>query len=114
MQSSPHLAMAHRTSRHAVVHYAHLLVSVPDAVSGSLTHGVTSLDATSDPAHMPGAQDDPGGITLCVVNFNGESLLADTLRAAECVSPPPREILVVDNASDDGSVSLVERDFPHV
>ena len=61
------------------------------------------------------APDSPGAApSLCVVNFNGEHLLHDTLRAVQPMAHTFREVLLVDNASTDGSVALVEREFPWV
>lgn len=51
-------------------------------------------------------------ISLCVVNYNGERHLADTLQSIAAIDDRFREVLVVDNASTDGSVALVERMLP--
>lgn len=76
---------------------------------------MTASSRTSESFSVPVfAQATLAEISLCVINFDGESLLRDTLRAAERAVPPFREILLVDNASRDGSVSLVEREFPEV
>ena len=55
-------------------------------------------------------------LTVVVVSFNTCDLLRDCLRAllAECVRLPHdvrAEIIVVDNASRDGSADMVEREF---
>ena len=54
-------------------------------------------------------------LTVIIVNFNVkhflEQALVASLGAAERV---PTEIIVVDNASADGSVEMVERRFPDV
>jgi GT2 family glycosyltransferase len=52
--------------------------------------------------------------TLCVINFNGERFLRDTLAAALAEGGSFTEILMVDNASTDSSVELVRREFPSV
>lgn len=76
-------------------------------------HSVYGYDA--DDAHIsPGSSNDGLGISLCVVNYEGEELLRDTLCAAAAASPPFREVIVVDNASRDGSIALVHREFPGV
>lgn len=75
---------------------------------------VTQADATDPPSSSWGAALEPAPITLCVINYNGESLLADTLRAAEASNPPFAEILLLDNASTDDSRALAEREFPQV
>jgi len=48
-------------------------------------------------------------VSYCVVNTNGRELLLDCLRAIERTTPPDleHEILVLDNASDDGSARAV-------
>lgn len=43
------------------------------------------------------------GVTVVIVNWNGGALLPDVLRAIERYSPVPPEVIVVDNASSDGS-----------
>lgn len=69
----------------------------------------SSSDAGSRPGTAPAHP-----ITLCVINYNGEAVLRDTLRAALASAPPFAELLVLDNASTDGSRSVVEREFPSV
>jgi GT2 family glycosyltransferase len=53
-------------------------------------------------------------VSVVIVNFNGERYLENLLTSLERQSYPDFEILLVDNASTDGSVPLVERDFPGV
>jgi len=43
------------------------------------------------------------GVTVVIVNWNGAGLLPDVLRAIERYSPERPEVIVVDNASSDGS-----------
>jgi len=62
---------------------------------------------------------DPGPlVTLVVVNHNGQEHLAETLEALVTdQASPPSEILVVDNASQDGSLPIAEgfaARFPHL
>lgn len=52
-------------------------------------------------------------ITVCVINFNGEECLPGTLAAIGNLVNQVSRILVVDNASTDGSSSVVAR-FPDV
>lgn len=53
-------------------------------------------------------------ITLCIVNYNGEPYLDRTLSAARRSSVPFDEILLVDDASRDGSLELVRERYPEV
>ena len=60
----------------------------------------------------------PGGspvLSVCIVNWNTRDHLRDCLLAL-AQYPPHRsyEIIVVDNASADGSVEMVRREFPYV
>ncbi len=48
-------------------------------------------------------------LSVCVVNYNGRDCLASCLDALSASSVPADEVLVVDNASTDGSASLIER-----
>ena len=50
-------------------------------------------------------------LSYCVVNTNGRELLLACLEAIERTTPPDleHEILVLDNASDDGSAEAVRR-----
>ena len=53
--------------------------------------------------------------TVVVVNWNGERLLRSCLDAlARQQTSRPFEVWVVDNASSDGSVALLEREYPQV
>ncbi len=53
-------------------------------------------------------------ISAIVVNWNGRDYLARCLGALLAQEPPPDEVLVVDNHSDDGSRELVAVQFPQV
>jgi GT2 family glycosyltransferase len=54
-------------------------------------------------------------VSVVIVNWNGKAFLEQCLRSlAEDVSRHPMEILVVDNASTDGSPQMVAENFPHV
>jgi len=50
--------------------------------------------------------------SLCVVNYNGAKHLARTLDAISLISREFSEILVVDNASTDGSMGVVRAKLP--
>lgn len=54
------------------------------------------------------------GLTLCIVNHDGAPYLARTLAAATSADQPFDEIMLVDNASNDGSPELVSERFPGV
>jgi GT2 family glycosyltransferase len=55
-------------------------------------------------------------LSYCVVNTNGRELLLECLRSIRETHPEgtEHEILVLDNASDDGSAEAVEAGFPEV
>jgi GT2 family glycosyltransferase len=53
-------------------------------------------------------------VAVIVVNANGGELLERALRAVEGQTRPPRRVLVVDNASVDGSVDGLEDRHPRV
>jgi GT2 family glycosyltransferase len=53
-------------------------------------------------------------ISIVIVNFNTRSYLNECLAAVyQHVAPAP-EVIVVDNASSDGSVEMVKADYPQV
>jgi GT2 family glycosyltransferase len=53
-------------------------------------------------------------VSVVVPSWNTRELLRECLASLAASEPPPREIVVVDNASSDGSAELVRREFPHV
>jgi N-acetylglucosaminyl-diphospho-decaprenol L-rhamnosyltransferase len=53
-------------------------------------------------------------ISAVVVNWNGASFLPRCLEALLGQEPPPQEVILVDNHSDDGSRELVAERFPSV
>lgn len=53
-------------------------------------------------------------LAIIIVNWNVRDLLAGCLRSIQTDLPPGGQIWVVDNASGDGSVEMVRRDFPDV
>ncbi|MBF8247534.1 MAG: glycosyl transferase family 2 [Bacteroidetes bacterium] len=56
-------------------------------------------------------------VTLSIVipNWNGQKLIRDLLSSIQAHPPPsPYEVIVVDNGSTDGSIALIEREFPEV
>jgi GT2 family glycosyltransferase len=52
------------------------------------------------------------GPAVVVVNWNGAAFLEPCLRSLSEQTLPPNEVVVVDNASQDGSPDLVARGFP--
>lgn len=65
----------------------------------------------------PSAQQDFAGprprptVSVVVVNWNGGDEVLECLRAIFAQSRPADEVIVVDNASTDGSYEAIERDF---
>ena len=54
-------------------------------------------------------------ISVIIVNYNVRDLLESCLHSVEsALDAVPGEILVVDNASDDGSADMVRQKFPDV
>jgi N-acetylglucosaminyl-diphospho-decaprenol L-rhamnosyltransferase len=57
----------------------------------------------------------PPDVSIVIVSYNTESLLAPVLKALEAGQGELRvQIIVVDNASRDGSVEFLKREFPNV
>lgn len=55
-------------------------------------------------------------LTIIIVNYNTRQLLADCLQSLYAAAAPEGglEIIVVDNASSDGSVTMVQEEYPEV
>jgi N-acetylglucosaminyl-diphospho-decaprenol L-rhamnosyltransferase len=54
-------------------------------------------------------------VSVIIVNWNTRDLLGQCLQSVyDTTSDLDFEVMVVDNASTDGSVEMVRRDFPHV
>ena len=53
-------------------------------------------------------------VTALVLNWNGARVLPDCLRSLQAQDYPALDILVVDNASTDGSADVVRRTFPGI
>ena len=53
-------------------------------------------------------------VSVVVVNYNGEAFLEKCLRSILDQSRSPDEILIVDNASTDRSLSLLQTSFPNI
>jgi GT2 family glycosyltransferase len=56
----------------------------------------------------------PPDVSVIVVNWNGLSWLADCLGSLRVQTCPSYEVILVDNASSDGSVDYVRQRFPEV
>ncbi|HUF40047.1 MAG TPA: glycosyltransferase family 2 protein [Anaerolineales bacterium] len=55
------------------------------------------------------------GVSVVIVSWNTRALLKGCLASIERpVEGPAVDVIVVDNASGDGSAEMVRRDFPHV
>ena len=54
-------------------------------------------------------------VSIILVNYNGADVVLDCLRSLlQCLHTIPYEIIVVDNASTDGSAALIRKHFPTV
>src|SRR5579864_8312918 len=53
-------------------------------------------------------------VTAVVSNYNGVSVLGDCLESIQRLTTPPREIMMIDDGSEDGSQAMVRERFPHV
>jgi GT2 family glycosyltransferase len=59
-------------------------------------------------------QETRSSLTVCIVNYQGRDVLEASLAAVCTQRLPPFRMILVDNASTDGSVALVEARFPQV
>jgi GT2 family glycosyltransferase len=53
-------------------------------------------------------------LSILIVNFNGKQFLSDCLKSIAQFVSCPHEVILVDNASSDGSVDYVRQNFPTV
>ena len=53
-------------------------------------------------------------LTICVVNYQGYDVLPATFAAIRGQLPPALDVVLVDNASTDGSVAYVREYFPEI
>lgn len=58
--------------------------------------------------------DDPPGVTAVVLNWNGGRVVGECVQSLQAQDYPALDILVVDNASTDGSPETLRREFPGV
>ena len=63
---------------------------------------------------QPSAKDGGGSVSVVVLSYNRRDLLRENLRRLRELSPAPREIIVVDNASCDGSLEMIRAEFPEI
>ncbi|MCX7626737.1 MAG: glycosyltransferase family 2 protein [Candidatus Sumerlaeaceae bacterium] len=56
----------------------------------------------------------PPYVVVVIVNYNGATVLEECLRSLERSTYKHYDVIVVDNASTDNSIAMVERDFPAV
>jgi len=55
-----------------------------------------------------------GAVSIVIVNWNTRDILRDCLHSIENETRTSHEIIVVDNASNDASASMVAKEFPDV
>ena len=53
-------------------------------------------------------------VSIIIVNYNGKHFLLDCLSSVLAQKYSPFEIIVVDNASSDGSIEFIQENFPKV
>ncbi|MBU1125703.1 MAG: glycosyltransferase family 2 protein [Candidatus Omnitrophica bacterium] len=53
-------------------------------------------------------------VSVVIVNFNGRQFLRDCVVSVLAQKHTPLEVVVIDNASTDGSVEMVKKEFPSV
>ncbi|MBU4223242.1 MAG: glycosyltransferase family 2 protein, partial [Euryarchaeota archaeon] len=53
-------------------------------------------------------------VSVIIVNYNGKQYLKNCLSSLSAQSYPAIEVIFVDNASSDGSVEYVRKEFPSV
>ena len=58
--------------------------------------------------------EEPRAFSICVVNYNGERYLAETLGAVFNQCKGASEVLLVDNASEDGTAARISERYPEV
>ena len=54
------------------------------------------------------------GVAVIIVNFNSGALLGECLRHLHSQTRRPEQVIVVDNASSDGSADRLESEYPEV
>ena len=80
------------------------------------------IDAMTEaaPAAAPDAPPDPAprgpapAVSIVVVSYNTRAMTLECLRSIRAETRTPHEVIVIDNASADGSAEAVAAEFPHV
>ena len=64
---------------------------------------------------VDGVEQSPAGlVSVIIVNFNGANVITGCLQSVFAQPYRPLEVIVVDNASTDGSTGTIAREFPDV
>ena len=71
-------------------------------------------DGSISTAGMPATAGGPPRVTAVVVTYNRRDLLAEALPAVLAQSRAPHAVLVIDNASTDGTTEMIRARFPSV
>ncbi|HEX9353462.1 MAG TPA: glycosyltransferase [Streptosporangiaceae bacterium] len=71
-------------------------------------------DGSISTAGMPATAGGPPRVTAVVVTYNRRDLLAEALPAVLAQSRAPDAVLVIDNASTDGTTEMIRARFPSV
>lgn len=56
----------------------------------------------------------PLPVTLCMINYNGENYLKDSLQAVVELGEMFSEMILIDNSSEDNSTAIVRQMFPQI
>ena len=74
-------------------------------------------DTTFDPAARPSAPpapDAPPLVSILVISYNTRAMTLDCLRSVIAETTVPYELIVLDNASPDGSAAAIAEAFPDI
>lgn len=80
------------------------------------------MRVTQHPIYGSDTRSDPSGkmidlnsrISVIIVNFNGREFLSETIDSLSNQTIAPLEVVVVDNASSDGSPSFIRKRYPNI
>ncbi len=53
-------------------------------------------------------------LSIIIVSYNTRAVLQECLASVQCETDLPHEVIIVDNASPDGSAEMVAREFPEM